>query len=116
MKFTGQPVFTVLQELNIAATHTSHCIPILEIAELPSLRSLHIRSTETGLTDVELHQCFCQISRHCPSLRDLYLEEWQVSPPEFPVGYVITFGILKTLFSLRHLEATSSRHNVHVFP
>ncbi|KAG1747931.1 uncharacterized protein EDB91DRAFT_50983 [Suillus paluster] len=104
MKLTDQPVFTVLQELHIAATHTSHCIPILEIAELPSLRSLRIRSTETGLTDVELHQCFYQISRHCPSLRDLYLEEWQVSPPEFPVGCIITFGALKTLFSLRHLE------------
>lgn len=100
----GQPVFRALQELSIAAIDTSYCIPILEIAELPSLRSLFIRSTRTGLADVELHQCFGLISRHCPSLMVLHLEEWQVSPPDFPVGYTITFDILKALFSLRHKE------------
>ncbi|KAG2345905.1 hypothetical protein BDR05DRAFT_960200 [Suillus weaverae] len=104
MKLAGQPVFTALQGLDITATHTSHCIPILEIAELPSLRSLRIHSTETGLTDVELHQCLCLISYHCPNLRDLRMTELQVSPPKFPAGYIITFDTLKTLFSLRHLE------------
>lgn len=105
MKLTDQPVFTALQGLDITATHTLHCIPILEIAELPSLHSLHIHSTETGLTDVELHQCFCLISRHCTDLRDLRMKELQVSPPKFPVGYIITFDSLNTLFSLHHLEA-----------
>ncbi|OJA12297.1 hypothetical protein AZE42_08739 [Rhizopogon vesiculosus] len=104
IKFTGQSVFTALQELSLAATHTSYCIPILEIAELPSLRSIYIRSTETGLAAVELHHCFSLILRHCPSLRELHVEEWQVSPPKFPAGYTITFDILKTLFSLHHLE------------
>ncbi|KAG1801744.1 uncharacterized protein BJ212DRAFT_1487634 [Suillus subaureus] len=105
MKLAGQPVFTALQGLDITATHTSHCIPILEISELPSLRSLRIHSTETGLTDAELHRYFCLISRHCPNLWDLRMKELQVSPPKFPIGYIITFDILKTLFSLRHLEA-----------
>ncbi|KAG1860460.1 hypothetical protein C8R48DRAFT_774434 [Suillus tomentosus] len=104
MKQAGQPVFTALEGLDITATHTLHCIPILEIAELPSLRSLRIHSTETGLTDVELHQCFCLISRHCPNLRHLRMKDLQVSPPKFPVGYIITFDILKTLFSLRYME------------
>ncbi|KAG1863547.1 hypothetical protein DFJ58DRAFT_724964 [Suillus subalutaceus] len=36
---------------------------------------------------------------------DLRMKELQVSPPKFPVGYIITFDILNTLFSLRHLEA-----------
>ncbi|KAG1844217.1 hypothetical protein DFJ58DRAFT_731328 [Suillus subalutaceus] len=105
MKLAGQPVFTILQGLDITAARTFHCIPILGISELPSLRSLRIHSTETGLTDAELHQCFCLISRHCPNLRDLHMKELQVSPPKFPVGYIITFDILNTLFSLRHLEA-----------
>ena len=104
MKLTGKSAFIALQELSIAAIYTSHCIPMLEIAELPSLHSLYIRSTESGLADVELHQCFSTITRHCPSLRELRIEEWEVSPPEFPVGYTITFDILKTLFSLRHME------------
>ena len=104
MKLAGQPVFPTLQELTIAAIHTSYCISVLEIAELPSLRSLYIRSTETGLADVELYRCFSLISHHCPNLKELHLEEWQVSPPDFPVGYTITFDILKTLFSLRHME------------
>ncbi|KAG2143795.1 uncharacterized protein EDB93DRAFT_1251848 [Suillus bovinus] len=104
MKLASQPVFTTLQGLDITATHTLHCIHILEIAELPSLRSLRIHSTETGLTDVELHQCFSIISCHCPSLRHLRMKELQVSPPKFPVGYTITFDTMKTLFSLCHLE------------
>lgn len=104
MKLTGQSAFTALQELSIVAVHTSHCIPMLEIAELPFLHSLYIRSTESGLADVKLHQCFSTITRYCPNLRELHMEEWEVSPPEFPVGYTITFDILKTLFSLRHME------------
>jgi hypothetical protein len=104
MKLTGRRVFAALQDLSIAAIYTSYCVPILEITELPLLRSLYIRSTEIGLADVELHQCFDLISRHCPSLRELHLEEWQVSPAEFPVGYTITYDILKSLFPLRHLE------------
>jgi hypothetical protein len=105
MKLANQPVFTALQRLDITATHTLQCISILEIAELPSLHSLRIHSTEMGLTDVELHQCLGLISRHCPNLRDLRMKELQVSPPKFPVGYIITFDILKILFSLRHMEA-----------
>jgi len=58
VKLAGQPVFPALQGLDIAATHTFHCIPNLKIAELPLLLSLHIHSTEEGLTNVELHWCF----------------------------------------------------------
>ncbi|KAG2123479.1 hypothetical protein DEU56DRAFT_49625 [Suillus clintonianus] len=105
MKLAGQPVFPALQGLDITATHTLHCVHILEIAELPSLRSLRIHSTEEGLTNAEVHQCFRLISRQCPSLRDLRIKELQISPPEFPIGYIITFDTLKTLFLLRHLEA-----------